>query len=229
MIRAVIFDFDGVLVDSERLHYEALVHVLRAKGMDLSWEDFKKGCLGVPDRNAVRWALERNGVDDEEQVLEVLRLKTEVYDGWLAERVLISDEVVEVVKVLAQKFLLVIATGSFQYQVEAVLSRAGVRHLFSVIVGYGDYEKGKPDPTPFLLAMEKLNQSLSLPLKPSECIVLEDSPAGIRAAINAGMRCVAVRSYFDDEALKGADIVVDNLRELLLPRVWEHLGMPPLL
>ena len=54
MVRAVIFDFDGVLVDSERLHYEALAHALKEKGMDLTWEEFKIGCIGVPDRDAVK-------------------------------------------------------------------------------------------------------------------------------------------------------------------------------
>jgi len=229
MVRAVIFDFDGVLVDSERLHYEALAYALREKGMDLTWEEFKVGCIGVPDRDAVKWALKRNGVEDDEQVSKVLQRKTEIYDAWLKDRLPAVDGMTDVVKVLAQKFVLAIASGSFRYQIEAVLSREGVRDLFPVIVGHEDCEKGKPDPTPFLLAMERLNEFVSPPLRPHECLVVEDSPAGIQAAREAGMRCIALRSYYEDEALKDAEIIVDDLKALLMPRVWEHFQMSPLL
>jgi len=229
MVRAVIFDFDGVLVDSERLHYEALAYALREKGMDLTWEEFKVGCIGVPDQDAVKWALKRNGVEDDEQVSKVLQRKTEIYDAWLKDRLPAVDGMTDVVKVLASKFALAIASGSFRYQIEAVLSREGVRDLFPVIVGHEDCEKGKPDPTPFLLAMERLNEFVSPPLRPHECLVVEDSPAGIQAAREAGMRCIALRSYYEDEALKDAEIIVDDLKALLMPRVWEHFQMSPLL
>lgn len=229
MVRAVLFDFDGVLADSERLHYEALAHVLREMGLGLSWEEFKRGCIGVPDWDAVQWALKRNGVDDEELVAEVLKRKTQIYDAWLTERLKVADGMADVVKVLAQNFPLAIASGSFRHQIEAVLSREGVLELFAVIVSCEDYERGKPDPTPFLMAMERLNEIVSPPLKPHECLVVEDSPAGIKAARNAGMLCVAVRSYYDDEALKDADFILNDLRGLLMPEVWEHFQMTPLL
>jgi len=229
MVRAVIFDFDGVLVDSERLHYEALARALKEKCMDLTWEEFKVGCIGVPDWDAVKWALKRNGVDDDEQTSEVLQRKTEIYDAWLKDRLPAVDGMADVVKALAQKFVLAIASGSFRYQIEAVLLREGILDLFPIIVGHEDCEKGKPDPTPFLMAMERLNEFVSPPLRPHECLVIEDSPAGIQAARKAGMRCVALRTYYEDEALKDADIIVDNLKALLLPKVWEHFHMPPLL
>ncbi len=229
MVRAVLFDFDGVLVDSERLHYEALAHVLKEMGFDLSWDEFKRGCIGVPDWDAVQWALKHNGVNDELIVAEVLRHKTQIYDAWLPERLKAADGTPDVLRALAQNFVLAIASGSFRHQIEAVLFREGVRELFAVIVSCEDYERGKPDPTPFLLAMERLKEFVSLPLKPHECLVVEDSPAGIQAARSAGMRCVAVRSYYDDEALKDADIIVDDLRRLLLPEVWVHFQTTPLL
>jgi len=229
MVRAVLFDFDGVLADSERLHYEALVCVLRGMGFDLSWEEFKQGCIGVPDRDAVRWALKRNGVDDEKLTEEVLRRKTQIYDAWLPERLKVAEGMADVVRALAQNFFLAIASGSLRHQIEAVLQREGVREFFPVIVGCEDYDRGKPDPTPFLLAMERLNEFASPPLRPHECLVLEDSPPGIQAARRAGMRCIAVRSYYDDEALKDADFIIDDLKGLLSPKVWERFQMTPLL
>mgnify|MGYP001626220986 CR=1 FL=1 len=229
MVRAVLFDFDGVLVDSERLHYEALAHVLKEMGLSLNWDEFKRGCIGVPDWDAVQWALRHNGVSDSELVAEVLRRKTQIYDAWLTERLKIAEGMADVIKVLAQNFALAIASGAFRHQIEAVLLREGVLEFFKVIVSSEDYERGKPDPMPFLLAMERLNEFVSPPLRPHECLVVEDSPAGIQAAKNAGMRCVAVRSYYDDEALKDADFIVDDLRGLLMPEVWEHFQMTPLL
>ncbi|MCS7185358.1 MAG: HAD family phosphatase [Armatimonadota bacterium] len=229
MVRAVLFDFDGVLADSERLHYEALVHALKEMGLNLSWEEFKQGCIGVPEWDAVQWALKRNGVNDNELVAEVLRRKTQIYDSWLTERLKVADKMADVIRALAQNFVLAIASGSFRHQIEAVLLREGVLELFPVIVSCKDYEQGKPDPTPFLLAMERLNEFISPPLKPHECLVVEDSPAGIQAARKAGMLCVAVRSYYDDEALKDADFIVDDLKGLLMPKLWEHFQMTPLL
>ncbi len=229
MVRAILFDFDGVLVDSERLHFEALAHVLKSMGMSLSWDEFKEGCVGVPDLDAVKWALKRNGIDNDKIAEDVLKRKTEIYDLWLADRLAITDEVANVLKALAQRFALAIASGSFRYQIEFSLSRKGIRELFQVIVGREDYELGKPDPTPFITAMERLNESVTTPLRPHECLVVEDSPAGIEAARKAGMLCVAVRTYYSDDALKGADIVLDDLKGLLLPEVWEHFQTEPLL
>lgn len=229
MVRAVIFDFDGVLVDSERLHYEGLAHVLNSMGLSLSWEEFKEGCIGVPDLDAIKWALMRNGIEDEKIVEEVLRRKTEVYDSWLSERLTITDGVANVLMALSQKFHLAIASGAFRHQIDLALSKKGIKELFQVIVGREDYEIGKPDPTPFLMAMEKLNELASPPLRPHECLVVEDSPAGVEAARKAGMLCVAVRTYFSDDALKDADIILDDLKALLQPKVWEHFQTEPLL
>ncbi len=229
MLRAVLFDFDGVLVDSERLHYEALAHVLREEGMDLTWDEFKQGCIGVPDRDAVRWALRRNGVDDKTQVDDILRRKTELYDAWLPTKLQAMDGMADVVRTLAQRFSLAVASGAFRHQIETVLQREGVRELFAVIVTPEDYQRGKPDPEPFLLAMERLNEQVEPPLRPHECLVVEDAPAGLQAARAAGMRCVALRTYFNDAALWDADFIVDNLKALLLPQVWEHFQTLPLL
>jgi beta-phosphoglucomutase-like phosphatase (HAD superfamily) len=116
-----------------------------------------------------------------------------------------------------------------RHQIEAVLQREGVRDCFAVIVSHDDYEVGKPDPTPFLLALEGLNAVVHPPLRPHECVVVEDAPAGVAAARAAGMRCVAVTIYFDGEALKDADVVIAKLADLLQPSVWERLDMSPLL
>ncbi len=229
MIRAVLFDFDGVLVDSERLHYEALHYVLQGQGMDLTWEEFRQGCIGVPDRDAVRWALERNGRHDETLIAEILRRKNEVYDEWLPHRLRTMEGAVEVVLTLAERFALAIASGALRHQIEGVLVREGIHSLFQAIVTPDDYQKGKPDPEPFLQAMEKLNTSLSPSLRPHECLVVEDAPAGVQAACKAGMRCVALRTYFDDDALQGADLVLDSLKDLLRPSVWECFQTAPLL
>ncbi len=229
MLRAVLFDFDGVLVDSERLHYEALAQALREEGMDLTWEEFRQGCIGIPEREGVRWALRQNGRDEATQVDKVLRRKMELFDAWLPTRLPLMDGMPEVVRTLAQRFALAIASGAFRHQIEAILDREGLRSLFPVIVSHEDYQKGKPDPTPFLLAMERLNGWVDPPLRPHECLVVEDSPAGVQAARAAGMRCVALRTYFGDDQLRGADLIVDNLKALLLPQVWEHFQTLPLL
>jgi beta-phosphoglucomutase len=229
MVRAVIFDFDGVLVDSERVQFEALRQALSEHGLTLSWDDYRAVGIGLPDREAVRLALERNGICDEALVTQVLERKTALYDAWLAERGRAVDGMADIVRALAQRFALAIASGAMRHQIEAVLQREGVRDCFAAIVSHDDYEMGKPDPTPFLLALEKLNGVVHPPLRPHECVVVEDAPAGVAAARAAGMRCVAVTTYFDSGALKDADVVIAKLADLLQPSVWKRLDMPPLL
>ncbi|MFA0750952.1 MAG: hypothetical protein SLRJCFUN_001355 [Candidatus Fervidibacter sp.] len=229
MVRAIVFDFDGVLVDSERVQFEALRQALSEHRLTLSWDEYRAVGIGLPDREAVRLALERNGVCDEALVARVLERKTALYDAWLLEKVRPVDGMANIVRALAQRFVLAIASGAMRHQIEAVLRREGVRDCFAAIVSHDDYEVGKPDPTPFLLALEELNAVIHPPLRPHECVVVEDAPAGVAAARSAGMRCVAVTTYFDGEALGDADVVIAQLSDLLRPQVWERLDMPPLL
>ncbi|GBC99166.1 Phosphorylated carbohydrates phosphatase [bacterium HR17] len=228
-VRALIFDFDGVLVDSERIQFEALQVALREVGLTLAWDDYRAIGIGLPDRDAVRLALQRRGTNDPKLVDKVLARKTALYDAWLTERVKASDGMANIVRALAQRFVLAIASGAMRHQIEAVLQREGVRECFAVIVSHDDYERGKPDPTPFLLALERLNEGVQPPLRPHECVVVEDAPAGVQAARAAGMRCVAVTTYFEATELCGADVVIGHFADLLQPKVWERLGMPPLL
>lgn len=229
VIRAILFDFDGVLADSERLQYEALRQALNELGMNLIWEDYLKIGVGLPDRETVRLALRLNGIEDDELAEKVLDRKTCLYDVWLPDRLPLPEGMGNVVRALSQRFILAIASGAFKHQIEAVLTREGLRDCFAVIVSHDDYQRGKPDPTPFLLALERLNAFVTPPLRSHECLVVEDAPVGIQAARAAGMRCIAITTYFPEEALQDADVVVSQLKDLLLPHVWERFEVMPLL
>ncbi len=229
MIRAILFDFDGVLVDSERLQFESLGQALNESGMKLSWDDYLKIGIGLPDKEAVRLALLLNGIEDDALAAKVLARKTYLYDTWLPDRLPLPEDMANIVRTLSQRFILAIASGAFRHQIEGVLVREGVRDLFAAIVSHDDYRRGKPDPTPFLLALERLNAFVTPSLRPHECLVVEDAPSGVQAARAAGMGCIAITTYFPEEALQDADVVISQLKDLLLPHVWERFAVMPLL
>lgn len=230
MVKAILFDFDGVLADSERLHYEALTQALSELGATLSWNDYLQVGIGLPDMDAVSLVLQRSSIfADESLARKVLARKTEIYDAWLPNRLVVPDGMPDIVRALAQQFTLAIASGAFRYQIETVLQREGVKDYFAVIVSSEDVTRGKPDPEPFWTALARLNELVTPPLRPHECLVVEDAPSGIAAALSAGMRCVAITTNFPKDALQSADVIVGSLKDLLLPSVWECFCTTPLL
>jgi len=114
---------------------------------------------------------------------------------------------------LHQHFALAIASGAFRDEIEAILERAGVRALFTTIVGVDDVRAGKPAPDPFLEAVRALNRS-GVQVSAAQCVAIEDSPRGIIAAHAAGMRCIAVSTSHRPSELGEADAIVEQVAQL---------------
>ena len=212
-MRAAIFDFDGVIANSEPLHFAALRDALRENGIAITEEEYYHRYLAYDDRGAIRLALEHHGATYDLDRLDVVAVrKAEIFEE-LLPTIPFFPGAAELVRDLAREIPLAIASGARREEIEAILEAGGLREAFRAIVGADDVSRGKPDPEPYLRAAARL-----LPhapdLKPEECVAFEDSVPGIAAARTAGMKVVAVTNSYPAEKLTAAHRVVASLEGL---------------
>ena len=212
-MRAVLFDFDGVLVDSEPLHFRAMREALVAEGFTIGQEEYWRHLLAHDDRTAIRIALERHGAAfDGERIEAVTRRKAEAFARVLAD-VPFLPGARELVLALSRELPLAIASGARRVEIDAILKAGGLQGAFAAVVGIDDVRRGKPDPEPYLTAMRRLD-GRAPGLRPAECLVIEDSHTGILAGLAAGMRVLAVTTSFPAAKLAAAHRIVDSLQGL---------------
>ncbi len=183
MIRAVFWDNDGVLVDTEKLYFQATRELLLPAGVTLTPELFKRISLGE-GRSAFDLALEKGVQQQEVDRLHAARNRR--YAELLAGGVRILDGVEETLGSLRGKVIQAIVTSSRRSHFDAMHLRTGLPPFFDFILTREDYALSKPDPEPYRLAMERSD------CLPEECLVVEDSERGLRAALAAGIRCIVV-------------------------------------
>jgi beta-phosphoglucomutase len=212
-MRAVLFDFDGVLVNSEPLHYRALRDCLMPEGVEISQGEYMRFYLAFDDWRAIKAALERHGVHPTvERVNALAERKSDLFDELLAT-VPFFPGARELVESLAEEMPLAIASGALRSEIERILEPAGLLGHFTAIVGAEDVERGKPDPEPYLTAMARLYDKAP-GLRPDQCVVIEDTMTGITSALAAGMKVVGVAQTYPAEQLRAAHLVVDSVATL---------------
>jgi len=225
MLQAVIFDFDGVIADSEGLHYRALNTVFNRYGVDVPrpvhWDRY----LGLTDLENIE-AVNRDyamGLDAA-KVHALVDEKKIVFEELAATGSVIIDGVSTFVRRLVDGGIRrAICSGALRDDIDLMLAGTDFREAFEVIVSADDVTHGKPDPEGYLLALHKLNQNGSTPIRADQCIVVEDSHWGLEAAAAAGMRPVAVTTtYSRGELAKDGRKVVDRLDELTMDDL-QHL------
>ncbi len=223
MLRALVFDFNGVISDDESIHQEALCQALREEGICLSAEQYQAGYLGRDDRDCLRMAFNRAGRNlSPEWMRRLIVRKSHLYLQWAPERVRLFAGVLPLLEEARGKLPMAIASGALRPEVELVLEKFQLRRYFCAVVTQEDVGKGKPDPEIFVKALDAINQSpfYQESVRAEECLVVEDSPAGIEAAREAGMRCLAVSHSQPPENLGRAERVVASLRLHLSDLNW---------
>lgn len=209
-MRAVVFDFDGVLVDSEPLHFQALHEAMVPEGITVSREAYFARYLAFDDRGAIRRVLEDHGLaPDAERMERVARRKMDRF-GDVLKNVAFFPGARDLVRALAAEVPLGIASGARHAEIEAILAAGGLRDSFPVIVGADDVPRTKPDPAPYLLAARQL-AALVPGLQPGDCLAFEDSVPGIASALAAGMKVVGVAHSYRPDSLRSAHRVVESL------------------
>ncbi len=213
MLKAVLFDCDGVVADSEHMHFDLFRKILAEQGLSLTKEEYLARYLAMDDRNCFRAVYKDRGraLSDAELNAFIAR-KTEMYKKAAAESLVILPGIVEFVMAVSQKYPLAMASGALRDEVLLMLDTAGLRQYFDAVVAAEDVEKGKPAPDAYLKALSELNKKYpGRDIRPGECLVVEDSKHGIVSARAAGMKCVAVCTSYGPEELAAADKVVPVL------------------
>ncbi len=219
MLRAIIFDCDGVIVDSVPSHLKALQQVLAEEGIALTRTDYFERYLAMDDKGCFETALAAQRRPVTNAILKNLILrKMAFYRTFSQQELFLYPGVVEFVTKAQGAYRLAIASGAFRGEIKFALDQGGLRAAFPVIVSAQDVRNGKPHPEAFLTALTKLNQLRPIPnppMTPSECVVIEDSLHGTDAAHAAGMKCLAVTNSYSKDALNGrADRIVASLAEV---------------
>lgn len=206
MIQAIVFDFDGVLADSEPLHLRAYQEVLQGLGIPLTRDDYYASYLGFDDAGVFSALGERYGLTLGQPRLDALIAeKGRVFDAIIESTDVLYPGAAACIEALAGAFPLGIASGALRPEIEAILKGAGLRHHFRFIVASGDTPRSKPAPDPYLRAAELHG------LPPSACLAIEDSHWGITSAKEAGMRCIGITTTYPAGQLTLADRVIDSL------------------
>ena len=219
MIHAIFFDFNGVIIDDERIHLKAYREVLLANDIPLTDEDYFAS-LGMDDEAFVKAAYERAKRPLTDAVLhDTIKREHELHREFITKDLPVPAGVVTFIKAAARRYQLGIVSMAERSEIDYVLGLAGITQPFSIVVSAGPGLKHKPAPDCYRRALELLNQrrrdARQLPLLPAECLAIEDAPPGIEAARIAGMRTIGVTNTVAESDLRTAqaDIVTPNLSD----------------
>lgn len=213
MLAAVIFDFDGIIVDTEPLHYKAFQEVLIPLGMGYGWDEYLGHYIGFDDRDAFREAFRRNGrtltVDD---LHRLIGEKAEAFQKIIATGVEPYPGVVELISTLSGNFPVGLCSGALRSDIDPILAQLGLASAFDSMVTADEVASSKPDSESYVLAVRRLSEAFpERSIVPATCLAIEDTPAGIASATGAGLKVLAVSNSYPAERLAGALNVVDSL------------------
>ena len=213
MIEAVIFDMDGVLIDSEPLHFEVDEIVLKHLQIDKG-KHYLERFVGYT--NPAMWKIIKEENQLEQSIEGLIELQMRIKLDYLEKSNYVAiDGVLELLnKIQAKKIPLAIASSSPRIFIEAVIEKIQIEKYFQIVVSGEEVPESKPAPDVFLKAAELLG------VQPENCLVIEDSKSGTIAAKSAVMKCVGFRnSNSGNQDLSFADLIVDDFKEISLPRI----------
>jgi beta-phosphoglucomutase len=209
VIAAVVFDFDGVLADTEPLHLHAYQDVLGPLGITLTREAYYERYLGFDDEGVFRQlALDRGSSIEPEEVARLVEVKGRAFEARLRTADVLYPGAAACVARLAAGFPLGIASGALKHEIEGILATNGLGGSFRFIVASGDTPSSKPSPDPYLRA------AMLHGLPPSRCLAIEDSHQGVESAKAAGLTCIAITHTYPAALLGAADRIVTSLDEI---------------
>jgi len=223
LLRAILFDFDGVIVDSEPLIMRLTQQMAAREGWIVTAEEYYRDYLALDDRGIVEHLFQSHGQPvNAARRDELVRWKAQAYQEAIGDGLPAMPGAIEFVRECARQYPLAIASGSLRQEVEPLLKKLGLREEFSVLATADDCERSKPDPTIYRIALErlgKLDVFKERGLKADECLAIEDAPLGVKAAQAAGMKCMALAHSRPIEELRHADWVFRNFAEASLPDI----------
>lgn len=230
MLKAIIFDFDGVLVDSERPHYLAFLAVAQTLGITFSWQDYLDRFIGFDDRDVFRVLLGRppgnDPAEDKAQLATLCDRKAQQFERIVNQEIHAVPGATELVRAaLTQRWPIAIASGATRQDIDLILDKINLAGCFEVIVTADDVPRSKPDPTSYAMAVEQLaHQHPAMKLLPRDCLAIEDTAAGVESARGAGLWTLGLTSTGPADVLYRAHRVVTTLENLTLEQLRSWFG-----
>ncbi len=215
-VGALVFDFDGTIADTEQAHFEGFRQVLLDEGLPLDWDLYHQRYIGFDDRGAFATRYADEGMSlSPEHLARLVDKKARLFPDLVAGQGLepyagVADLMAGAA---ARGIPVALCTGALRSDVEPLLKMFGLWERLQVRVTAEETPRGKPDPMPYRMAVERLC-ALAPGLQPADCIAFEDTPAGIRSANAAGLRTVGVTNTHARELLEEAWLVVPTLKGL---------------
>jgi beta-phosphoglucomutase len=223
MIKAILMDFNGVIIDDEPIQMRAYQEILKDEGIEVTEEAYLAS-LGMDDKTFVEAAYERAGKTPEtNKVLEIVTAKTNRWRELIAAELPLFPGIENFIKKMAGEFALGIVSMAKREEIDHVLQAADLADCFSIMVSAEDVTKCKPDPECFRIGFRRLDLARTaagrLPMTHNDCVVIEDSPPGIIAAKTADLKTLGVTNTVSAEAMRnaGADAVVTTSLDDWMP------------
>ena len=222
MLKAIIFDFDGVIADTEPLHLKSFQLTLEENGIELTEEEYAREYLAYDDKTFFKELFKNRNFDHDEDVIsEFIERKSHHFNNVLRGNILILEGVPDFISTVSGKYPLSIGSGALRSEIVEILEYADLRRHFEIIVSADDVVTCKPDPEVYLKVLAQLNEidSVEDNISANQCLVIEDSVSGIEAAHSAGMKCLAVTNSYNAEKLSQADLITDSLKSISLKQI----------
>lgn len=225
--RAVLFDFDGVIVNSEPLHFHAFHEVLRDEKIELNEEEYYREFLGFDDKGAFRHVFAAHQMPlTPATFLRVMTRKSEVMRSLIRQRKFAAlPGVEEFVRGLWRHYPLAICSGALREEIEAMLEGINLRDCFRLIVSAEDVTVGKPDPSGYLMTTRQLGELTHQELRPQDCLIVEDAPTVARSTRAVGFQVLAVATSYPLEKLTDAHWRVPSLHPAVVAEQLPQLKL----
>lgn len=233
MIRAVLMDFNGVIINDERIQMKVYQDIFKEEGFEMSEEQYF-ACTGMDDITFINHNFSRAGKEiTDEKTAEIRAKKTEGWKKTVDREIPLCDGVENFIRKCSQHFAMGIVSMNNREEIEYVLQKTGLRNCFTKITSGEDVNEHKPSPQVYLECFKYLDRKRTAaghhPLVHRECLVIEDAPQGIQGGKNAGMRTLGVTNTFEAEVLRqaGADSVTKTLADWMpdsLVRVFSKIA-----
>lgn len=219
-LQAIVFDFDGVIANSEPLHLQAFQQALAEEGIELTGRDYYARYLGYDDVGVFQaLARDRGMAMSDRQVTALVTRKGAKLQAMLNAGSVLFPGAADFIRQAAAAVPIAIASGALRHEIDEITDAAGLSRHFTVVVASGDTPESKPSPAPYLLAFERLCQLTGRRLDARRSVAIEDSKWGLESARGAGLRCVGVTNSYPPHELGEAELVVSGLDALTLDQL----------
>ncbi len=211
-MKIIIFDFDGVILDSENSHFIAFNEGLKNLNINISEDEYYSKYISLDDRGVITNVVNDKNISvTNEEIDMIIKNKNDYFESRLIDNSKLFPGVEELIIQLSKNFVLSIGSCANRSEIIKTLKNNNIYDYFEIIVSANEVNNPKPNPETYNRVLDNINTDFNI----NEIIVIEDSPGGIEAAKSAGLKCIAITNTFDNKQLRKADIIVSNYEDIL--------------